>query len=155
MSDSDSGFTIKDKRRFSSEGEPIPEEETGGGPEEQDTEQAAGDMPSGSDTGARAQAGPSAGGGPRGLPPVDFGGFILSLSHAALMHMGQAPDPQTGQAVLNLDLARHTIDTLAMLQDKTKGNLDPDEQRLMDNALSQLRMIFVQLANAAKQGPKA
>jgi hypothetical protein len=154
MSDNDSGFTVKDKRHFSPEGEPLSDQEETGQPE-QAAAQAEPEAPAEpAEAGTADQAGPEARGGRHGLPPVDFSGFILSLSHAALMHMGQAPDPQTGQAVLNLDLARHTIDTIAMLQDKTKGNLDQDEQRLMDNALSQLRMIFVQAAGEAKGGPQ-
>ena len=150
MSDNDSGFTVKDKRHFSSDGEPLAGQgDAAQRPEEPDAGRQARDLPPESGPGPQAQE------RHRGLPPVDFSGFILSLSHAALMHMGQAPDPQTGQAVFNLDLARHTIDTIAMMQQKTKGNLDQDEQHLMDNALSQLRMIFVQVAAQAKEGPKA
>ncbi|KIX15890.1 DUF1844 domain-containing protein [Dethiosulfatarculus sandiegensis] len=80
------------------------------------------------------------------FPPVDFSSFVLSLSHAAMMHLGQIPDPQTGETQTNVGFARHTIDTIAMLQEKTKGNLESDEKQLLDNILTELRLAFVRLA---------
>jgi hypothetical protein len=80
------------------------------------------------------------------LPTVDFPTFILSLSHSALMHLGQAPNPETGAVERNLPLARQTIDLIAMLEDKTKGNLSGDEERLMSQILFDLRMRFVELS---------
>ncbi len=62
-----------------------------------------------------------------------------------MMHLGQIPDPNTGQAKMDKDLARHTIDTIAMLKEKTAGNLTPEEQRLIDHALTDLRLAFVRL----------
>jgi hypothetical protein len=92
----------------------------------------------------------AAAGGGRALPPVEFSGLVLSLSHAAMMHLGQVPDPNTGQARQDLELARHTIDTLAMLKEKTQGNLDAEEQRLIDHALTELRLGFVHLSRQAR-----
>jgi hypothetical protein len=79
------------------------------------------------------------------LPPVEFTTFVLSLSHSALMHLGEAPDPETGSvAQKNLLLARQTIDLIAMLEEKTKGNLSGDEERLLAQILFDLRMRFVE-----------
>jgi Domain of unknown function (DUF1844) len=78
------------------------------------------------------------------LPHVDFTTFVLSLSHSALMHLGEAPSPETGQIEENLALARQTIDLVGMLEDKTKGNLTGDEERLIAQILFDLRMRFVE-----------
>jgi len=80
------------------------------------------------------------------LPIVDFPTFILSLSHSALMHLGEAPNPETGRIERNLALARQTIDLIGMLEDKTKGNLSGDEERLVGQILFDLRMRFVELS---------
>jgi hypothetical protein len=80
------------------------------------------------------------------LPRVDFSTFVLSLSHSALMHLGQAPHPETGSVEKTLPLARQTIDLLAMLEDKTKGNLSGDEERLLTQILFDLRMRYVELS---------
>jgi hypothetical protein len=78
------------------------------------------------------------------LPPVEFTTFILSLSHSALMHLGEAPDPETGGLHRNLLLARQTIDLIALLEEKTKGNLTGDEERLLGQILFDLRMRYVE-----------
>jgi hypothetical protein len=80
------------------------------------------------------------------LPHAEFTTFILSLSHSALMHLGEAPDPETGGVQKNLLLARQTIDLIAMLEDKTKGNLTGDEERLLGQILYDLRMRFVEVS---------
>jgi len=78
-------------------------------------------------------------------PPADFSGFCLSLATSALYHMGVAPHPESGEVPeKNLPLARHTIDTLEMLQGKTSGNLDEEEARLLESLLYELRMRFVE-----------
>ena len=76
---------------------------------------------------------------------VDFTTFVLSLSHSALMHLGEAPNPETGGVEKNLPLARQTIDLIAMLEEKTKGNLTGDEERLLGQILFDLRMRYVEL----------
>jgi hypothetical protein len=78
------------------------------------------------------------------LPHVDFPTFILSLSHSALMHLGEAPHPETGKVDRDLALARQTIDLIAMLEEKTRGNLSGDEERLVAQILFDLRMRFVE-----------
>ena len=80
------------------------------------------------------------------LPSIDFTTFVLSLSHSALMHMGEAPNPETGGVTKNLPLARQTIDLIAMLEEKTKGNLTGDEERLVGQILYDLRMRYVEVS---------
>lgn len=80
------------------------------------------------------------------LPKVDLNTFVLSLGSSVLAHLGEVPDPSTGQIDQNLDLARHTIDLLGMFEEKTKGNLTADEDNLLKNLLFELRMKYVQKA---------
>ncbi len=80
------------------------------------------------------------------LPKVDFSTFVLSLSHSALMDLGQAPHPETGSVATTLPMARQTIDLLAMLEEKTKGNLTGDEERLLTQILFDLRMRYIELS---------
>jgi len=78
------------------------------------------------------------------LPSIDFATFILSLSHSALMHLGEAPDPETNAVQANLPLAKQDIDLLGLLEEKTKGNLTGDEERLLAQVLFDLRMRYVE-----------
>ena len=80
------------------------------------------------------------------LPAIDFLTFIVSMSHSALLHLGDAPDPATGTREKNLPMARQTIDLLAMLQDKTRGNLTGAEERVLSQAIYDLRMRFVEVS---------
>lgn len=83
--------------------------------------------------------------GARELPKADFPTFVLSLATSAMLHLGLIPDPQTGEpGKVDRELARHTIDTLEMLEEKTRGNLDDEESRLLKEALTELRMRYVQ-----------
>jgi hypothetical protein len=82
------------------------------------------------------------------LPNVDFATFVLSLSHNALMYLGEAPNPETGGVAKNLPLARQAIDLIAMLEEKTKGNLSGDEERLIGQILFDLRMRYVEQSKA-------
>lgn len=77
------------------------------------------------------------------LPEIDFSSFIFSLSTSALLHLGEVPDPITQKRGKNLPLAKQTIDILGMLKEKTKGNLTPDEEKLMENILTDLRWRYV------------
>ena len=82
------------------------------------------------------------------LPHIDFTTFVASLSHSALMHLGEAP-PLDGQpAEKNFPLARQTIDLLGVLEEKTKGNLTGDEERILAHTLFDLRTRFVELSRA-------
>jgi len=77
------------------------------------------------------------------LPQINFSTFILSLNSSALVHLGLETDPSTGSRVANLPLAKQTIDILAMLAEKTSGNLSNDEQRLLTNIVYELRLMYV------------
>jgi hypothetical protein len=70
--------------------------------------------------------------------------FVLMQAQNAAFALGQIPHPQTGKAEVNLDLARLMIDQLAMIQEKTKGNLNKDESQILANTLSSLQMAFVE-----------
>lgn len=78
------------------------------------------------------------------LPRLDFSTFILSLIGTAYVHLGDAPDPD-GQAGRDLALARQDIDLLGLLQEKTKGNLSGEEERLLEQALYDLRLRYVEV----------
>jgi hypothetical protein len=77
------------------------------------------------------------------LPEINFTNFIFSLSTSALIQLGEIQDPLTQQQAKNLPLAKQTIDLIGMLKEKTKGNLTPDEERLIESALYDLRMRYV------------
>ncbi len=75
----------------------------------------------------------------RALPPVSFSSFVVSLATSAMTHLGQGPSPE-----IDLDLARHSIDLLSILRDKTKGNLDEEEARLLDTVLYETRLKYME-----------
>ena len=81
---------------------------------------------------------------PNSQPTIDFSTFVLSLASSAMMHLGKVPDPLGGPARTNMPLARQSIDMLAMLQDKTRGNLTSDEERLLGRLLHDVRMAWVE-----------
>ncbi len=89
------------------------------------------------------------------LPSIDFATFIVSLSHSALLHMGDAPHPETNKVETSLPLARQTIDLLGLLEEKTKGNLTGAEERLLTQVLFDLRMRFVEAQKKEAAGSKA
>ena len=74
---------------------------------------------------------------------VDFGGFIVGLYQSALVSMGEVEHPDTQETYVDLDSARHTINILKMLHDKTRNNLDEEEARLLKGLLYKLRIAFV------------
>jgi hypothetical protein len=78
------------------------------------------------------------------LPDIDFATFILSLGSSALVHLGEMPDPESGApGAVDLGLAKQTIDILGMLEQKTRGNLDEGESKLLRSLLYDLRIKFV------------
>jgi hypothetical protein len=84
-------------------------------------------------------------------PGLSFGGFILSLATTAAVHFGDLADPNTGErAEPDLGAAHQMIELIALLQDKTRGNLSDDEAKLVEDLLYELRMRFVQ----AQQGER-
>lgn len=82
------------------------------------------------------------------LPTLDFSTFILSIIGSAYVHLGDAPSPE-GKEDRNLVLARQDIDLLNVLQEKTKGNLTGEEERLLDQALYDLRMRYVEVSKGS------
>ena len=82
------------------------------------------------------------------LPKLDFSTFVLGIIGSAHVHLGDAPGPD-GSVEQDLGLARQNIDLLGLLQEKTKGNLTGDEERLLDQALYDLRMRFLEVAKEA------
>jgi hypothetical protein len=132
------GFVIKDRRRFTEDAAV-----------EKDSQQQQGSPES---SGAQAQPG---GGqtaseedeyahGP--LPEVTMATFVFSLSSSALVHLGEIAEPESNRTKVDLVIAKQIIDTLGMLQEKTKGNLDHDEENLLRTVLYDLRMRYVQKA---------
>jgi len=80
------------------------------------------------------------------LPEVTFSSFIFSLARSAFMHLGEEPHPETGKVEVSLPLAKETIDIISMLEEKTRGNLTPEEDQLVKNMLFALRMKYVEIA---------
>ena len=72
------------------------------------------------------------------MPEVTFASLVLSLNTSALYHMGELPHPETGRKIVDRELAKHTIDTLTLLAEKTGGNLDPNELELLTRILYEL-----------------
>ena len=120
-------FVVRDKR-FSAK-----KEEKG---ESQNREEEKIEETPGGD--ASAQEGP--------LPEIDFTSFIFSLSTSALIQLGEIQDPFTQKLVRNLPLAKQTIDLIGMLKEKTKGNLTPEEERVIEYVLYDMRMRYVKAA---------
>jgi hypothetical protein len=85
-----------------------------------------------------------------GLPKLDFSVFVLGVIGTAYVHLGDAPSPDG--AAPDLELARQNIDLLELLQQKTKGNLSGDEERLLAQALYDLKARYVEVSTAG--GPK-
>jgi hypothetical protein len=86
---------------------------------------------------------------PEALPSLDFSGFIISLGTSALINLGQMPDPDTQSMNIDVNAARQTIDILALLSEKTQGNLTEEEASLLQKLLLDLRLIYV---NKTKEG---
>ena len=101
---------------------------------------------------AEAQASPQAarpgagGRRPRELPPAGFPTLVQSLVTQALFYLGELA-PQGGEPAVNLDMAKHQIDTLSVLEEKTKNNLTDEEKHLLDAALYETRMRYVNVAS--------
>ena len=126
-------FKVQDRRRFSASGE-AREEDSG----EERAETPAAAAADAVDAGGAPDA--ESGG------ELSFATFVFSLSTQALVHLGEIADPVDGSTRVHLEGARQIIDILAILADKTRGNLDEAEQSLLDSALYDLRMRYVERA---------
>lgn len=127
MGEEEKGFVIKDKRSFDEKGElkekrPEKKEAKKEEPKEQAPKKEAKTHP---------------------LPEPNFASLIFSLSSTALLHLGEIPDPKSNQTAQDFQLAKHAIDTIAMLKEKTQGNLTEEEQKFTENILTDLRWRYV------------
>lgn len=77
------------------------------------------------------------------LPKIDFSTFVLSLNSSVLVQLGLLEDPVGGQKTKNILMAKQTIDLLAMLEEKTQGNLTSDEANILKNILYELRILYI------------
>lgn len=125
----DSGFTVKDKRILDDGNETVEKESAaspaGKKPEDQEDIQSRSSDES------------------FDYPPITFTNFVLSISTSALFHFGDFPDPASGKTQKNLSAAKQTIDMLNMINEKTKGNLDEQENKLIQGVLYELKMRYV------------
>ena len=121
------GFVIKDKRSFGEDGELKDKEKE----KEVETEKE------GKEEAKRGESQRPP------LPEVNFNSLIFSLSSSALFHIGEIADPQTGEKKKDLQMAKHSIDIIAMLKEKTKGNLADEERQFIDSVLTDLRLRYV------------
>jgi hypothetical protein len=127
MEEEEKGFVIKDRRSFDEQGElkrtdTVEEKAVKKEPEEKPPQKETSSSP---------------------LPEVNFSSLIFSLSSTAFLHLGEIPDPSTGQKTKDLALAKHVIDTIGMLKEKTEGNLTREEKQLIENILTELRLRYV------------
>jgi len=154
----DSQFKVSDRRRFSPEGEPLDETEAAansageGSPETSGPATEQDDASASSATGADQHAAERRYERPM-LPEASFELLVASLGMQARMELGPGGDEEDEPAP-GLDLARHTIDLLAVLQQKTKGNLTLEESRLLENTLTELRFRYVQRVEEINQRAK-
>ena len=80
--------------------------------------------------------------------------FVMMHAQDAALFLGQIPNPKTGEGEVNLELAKMFIDHLAMIQEKTRGNLTGEESTVLRNTLSNLQMVFVEVSRQVTQGPE-
>jgi hypothetical protein len=127
------GFKVEDRRRFSDTGEARPE-----GPKDVPERPAAraDEQPT--------KAAPPASEQDESALPLNFSTFVLSISTQALVHLGEIPNPIDNQPATDLLAAKHMIDILGILKEKTKGNLDNSESGLLDSILYDLRLKYVE-----------
>ncbi|HEX9452916.1 MAG TPA: DUF1844 domain-containing protein [Candidatus Binatia bacterium] len=127
------GFTVQDRRRFSPETGEAREDVADTASETTQSSQPAEEPKS---TAGKPPYEP--------LPAINFSTFVISLSTQALMHLGEIPDPISGKVDADVEVAKQMVDIIAMLKDKTRGNLSASEDRLMDDILFDLRMKYVE-----------
>jgi len=138
------GFKVQDRRRFSSEGEAKPGEDAAADSSEsidlKSKPAASGPGPASPQQSAASRQSSEP------PPELTFAAFLWSLSEQALAALGEVPDPSSGQVSRDLIMAQQMIDIIAMLRDKTRGNLDAHEQAMLKEILSSLQMKYVELA---------
>lgn len=135
MSDEKKDFVVKDRRIFSQDNQETEEEK------EEHVEPASAEKSQPED--ARKSSATTAQEEHLRFPEINFPTFVASLNASALVHLGVIEDPVAGSKTKNLPMAKQTIDILSMLQEKTKGNLDGDEESMLKNILYDLRILYV------------
>ena len=143
------GFKVQDRRRFSAEGET----KEGGDDQPSESSEALDIKSKPAASAPEAASKPQAAEQPASSrhsseppPGLTFAAFLWSLSEQALAALGEVPDPTSGQVSRDLIMAQQMIDIIAMLRDKTRGNLDAQEQAMLKEILSSLQMKYVELA---------
>jgi len=129
----DEGFVIKDKRSSHQSDDEIKETD-----QERSKEQAKEKARNQQAESEQADQGPM---------EINYSTFVLSLSSSAFYYLGDLPDPTTGQVQENLPAVKQTIDILVMLKEKTQGNLNAEEDKLMDQLIYELQMKYVAKQN--------
>jgi len=129
------GFRVTDKRGFREDGEPAAPETT----------EKAEETPPGEPSPAKEDKTEK-----REIPPIDFPSYILSYYTQGLVLLGEVPNPYTNKKEEDVEAARHTVDILSMLEEKTKGNLSNEERQLLETVLYELRMKFMAKTNRIK-----
>jgi hypothetical protein len=89
------------------------------------------------------------------MSDLTFAGFVLSLATTAAIHFGDLPDPATGEKSSNLEGAQQMIDILALLDEKTRGNLTAEERQVLEQVLYELRMRFIEAKGGARPAPES
>jgi len=139
----DKGFKVEDKRRFTDAGDAKDAEDVqsrgdgrglGENPDEAQAEAGAGSSGVSDDSEKQSAE----------LPAINFSTFVISLSTQALMLLGEISDPSMGAGQKDVGVAKQTIDIVAMLAEKTRGNLDVHEAQLLKEVLYDLRMRYVE-----------
>lgn len=174
MGDEQSSFKVTDRRLFNADGSPRDIDRSA---EPAQEETVAADQP----VTAKAEAATAAAGatareedsktaqsssgegssedaGDEDLPgandPASFINFLMSLATNAAAALGMMPHPATGESGVELELAKHWIDVLGMLRQKTRGNLEPKEDQMFEGILADLRMQYVSLTSGPASPPK-
>ncbi|MBF0549747.1 MAG: DUF1844 domain-containing protein [Deltaproteobacteria bacterium] len=143
MTQEEKGFTVKDRRSF----RPSPDESN---PVEQGASESV-ERPAPESQASRPEKKAEAqahrtGEGNVPLPHPSLAQLVISLSTTTFISLGQMPNLDTGKMEKDLELAKYNIDLLAMLQEKTRGNLTDEEDKLLDGLLYELRIKYVQAA---------
>lgn len=134
------GFRITDRRGFREDGETRPPENSEKADEKAVNEQASSEKIPSLDQDQDDTS----------RPPIDFPSYILSYYTQGLVLLGEVPNPYTNKKEEDVASARHMIDILSMLEEKTKGNLSKEEQQLLESILYELRMKFMAKTNRIK-----
>jgi hypothetical protein len=100
---------------------------------------------------AARPGGPGAAAGPREMPKASVETLVQSIASQAMLYLGIIPDPRSGQRIQHLDIARHHIDTLGVIEEKTKNNLSETESKILATTLYELRQAYIQVATAMRE----